>query len=139
MVLKGICTREEWQDFKEQIYYDYVKDNNFTELRDAELLQNRVQTLQVVDPYVGRYFSAEWVRKNILQQTQEEIEAIDEQIKKESDAGTGGPTMPPEAQAQQQAMEQQYPPEDNTGAANESMTPMLDAEVEKYSALLNRR
>jgi hypothetical protein len=139
LVLKGICTREEWQDFKEQIYYDYVKDNNFTELRDAELLQNRVQTLQVVDPYVGRYFSAEWVRKNILQQTQEEIEAIDEQIKKESDAGTGGPTMPPEAQAQQQAMEQQYPPEDNTGAANESMTPMLDAEVEKYSALLNRR
>jgi len=139
LVLKGICTREEWQNFKEQIYYDYVKDNNFTELRDAELLQNRVQTLQVVDPYVGRYFSAEWVRKNILQQTQEEIEAIDEQIKKESDEGTGGPTMPPEAQAQQQAMEQQYPPEDNTGAANESMTPMLDAEVEKYSALLNRR
>ena len=139
LVLKGICTREEWQNFKEQIYYDYVKDNNFTELRDAELLQNRVQTLQVVDPYVGRYFSAEWVRKNILQQTQEEIEAIDEQIKQESDAGNGGPTMPPEAQAQQQAMEQQYPPEDNTGAANESMTPMLDAEVEKYSALLNRR
>jgi hypothetical protein len=139
LVLKGICTREEWQNFKEQIYYDYVKDNNFTELRDAELLQNRVQTLQVVDPYVGRYFSAEWVRKHILQQTQEEIEAIDEQIKQESDAGNGGPTMPPEAQAQQQAMEQQYPPEDNTGAANESMTPMLDAEVEKYSALLNRR
>ena len=139
LVLKGICTKEEWQDFKEQIYYDYVKDNNFTELRDAELLQNRVQTLQVVDPYVGRYFSAEWVRKNILQQTQEEIEAIDEQIKQESDAGNGGPTMPPEAQVQQQAMEQQYPPEDNTGAANESMTPMLDAEVEKYSALLNRR
>jgi hypothetical protein len=138
-VLKGICTREEWQIFKEQIYYDYVKDNNFTELRDAELLQNRVQTLSVVDPYVGRYYSAEWVRKNILQQTDEDMLAIDEQIKKESDAGTGGPTMPPEAQAQQQAMEQQYPPEDNTGAANESMTPMLDSEVEKYSALLNRR
>jgi len=139
LVLKGICTREEWQIFKEQIYYDYVKDNNFTELRDAELLQNRVQTLSVVDPYVGRYYSAEWVRKNILQQTDEDMLAIDEQIKKESDAGTGGPTMPPEAQAQQQAMEQQYPPEDNTGAANESMTPMLDSEVEKYSALLNRR
>ena len=139
LVLKGICTREEWQTFKEQIYYDYVKDNNFTELRDAELLQNRVQTLSVVDPYVGRYYSAEWVRKHILQQTDEDMRAIDEQIKKESDAGNGGPTMPPEAQAQQQAMEQQYPPEDNTGAANESMTPMLDSEVEKYSALLNRR
>ena len=139
LVLKGICTREEWQTFKEQIYYDYVKDNNFTELRDAELLQNRVQTLSVVDPYVGRYYSAEWVRKNILQQSDEDMLAIDEQIKKESDAGNGGPTMPPEAQAQQQGMEQQYPPEDNTGAANESMTPMLDSEVEKYSALLNRR
>ena len=139
LVLKGICTKEEWSVFKEQIYYDYVKDNNFTELRDAELLQSRVQTLSIVDPYVGRYYSAEWVRKNILQQTDEDIIAIDEQIKKESDAGTGGPTMPQEAQAQQQAMEQQYPPEDNTGAANESMTPMLDSEVEKYSALLNRR
>ena len=139
LVLKGICTREEWQVFKEQIYYDYVKDNNFTELRDAELLQNRVQTLSVVDPYVGRYFSAEWVRRNILQQTVEDIEAIDEQIKKESEDGTGGPTMPQQEQADQQAMADQYPPEDNTGSQNESMTPMLDAEVEKYSALLNRR
>ena len=139
LVLKGICTREEWQVFKEQIYYDYVKDNNFTELRDAELLQNRVQTLSVVDPYVGRYFSAEWVRRNILQQTVEDIESIDEQIKKESEDGTGGPTMPQQEQADQQAMADQYPPEDNTGSQNESMTPMLDAEVEKYSALLNRR
>jgi len=139
LVLKGICTRDEWQVFKEQIYYDYVKDNNFTELRDAELLQSRVQTLAFVDPYVGRYYSAEWVRKHILQQTDEDILAIDKQIKQESDNGTGGPTMPPQDQANQQAMADQYPPEDNTGAANESMTPMLDAEVEKYSALLNRR
>ena len=139
LVLKGICTREEWEGFKEQIYYDYVKDNNFTELRDAELLQSRVQTLSVVDPYVGRYFSAEWVRKNILQQTKEEIEYIDQQIKKENENGTGGPTMPPQDQGNQQAMADQYPPEDNTGSTNESMTPMLDAEVEKYSSLLNRR
>ena len=82
---------------------------------------------------------AKALKARAVSQEQEEIEAIDEQIKQESDAGNGGPTMPPEAQAQQQAMEQQYPPEDNTGAANESMTPMLDAEVEKYSALLNRR
>ena len=66
----------------------------------------------------------------------------------EADGGTAGSNVEAllqkiqqeiEAQAQQQAMEQQYPPEDNTGAANESMTPMLDSEVEKYSALLNRR
>ena len=137
-VLKGICTREEWDQFKEDIYYDYVKDNNFTELRDAELLQSRIQTLVTVDPYVGRYYSAEWVRRNILQQTKEEIEQIDKQIKQEEEDGTGGPSQPgqePEVSAEQ------YPPEDNTAdnGSAESQTPQLDADVEKYSAILNRR
>ena len=137
-VLKGICTREEWEQFKEDIYYDYVKDNNFTELRDAELLQSRIQTLVTVDPYVGRYYSAEWVRRNILQQTKEEIEQIDKQIKQEEEDGTGGPSQPgqePEVSAEQ------YPPEDNTAdnGSAESQTPQLDADVEKYSAILNRR
>jgi hypothetical protein len=137
-VLKGICTREEWEQFKEDIYYDYVKDNNFTELRDAELLQSRIQTLTTVDPYVGRYYSAEWVRRNILQQTREEIQEIDKQIKQEEESGTGGPTQ----QGQEPGVSpDQYPPEDNTvdAGASESQTPMLDAEVEKYSSILNRR
>jgi hypothetical protein len=138
-VLKGICTREEWDQFKEDIYYDYVKDNNFTELRDAELLQSRIQTLTTVDPYVGRYYSAEWVRRNILQQTKEEIEQIDQQIKQEEENGTGGPIQQP-GQAPEVSPEQ-YPPEDNTAdnGASESLTPQLDADVEKYSAILNRR
>jgi hypothetical protein len=138
-VLKGICTREEWDQFKEDIYYDYVKDNNFTELRGAELLQSRIQTLTTVDPYVGRYYSAEWVRRNILQQTKEEIELIDQQIKQEEENGTGGPIQQP-GQAPEVSPEQ-YPPEDNTAdnGASESLTPQLDADVEKYSAILNRR
>jgi len=138
-VLKGICTREEWDQFKEDIYYDYVKDNNFTELRDAELLQSRIQTLTTVDPYVGRYYSAEWVRRNILQQTKEEIEQIDQQIKQEEENGTGGPIQQPGQVPEVSA--EQYPPEDNTAdnGASESLTPQLDADVEKYSAILNRR
>jgi hypothetical protein len=138
-VLKGICTREEWDQFKEDIYYDYVKDNNFTELRDAELLQSRIQTLTTVDPYVGRYYSAEWVRRNILQQTEEEIAQIDQQIKQEEENGTGGPIQQP-GQAPEVSPEQ-YPPEDNTAdnGASESLTPQLDADVEKYSTILNRR
>jgi hypothetical protein len=137
-VLKGICTREEWDKFKEDIYFDYVKDNNFTELRDAELLQSRIQTLTTVDPYVGRYYSAQWVRRNILQQTQEEIAEIDKQIKQEEEDGTGGPMQQGE---EPQVSAEQYPPEDNTAdeGSAESMTPQLDSEVEKYSALLNRR
>jgi hypothetical protein len=137
-VLKGICTREEWDKFKEDIYFDYVKDNNFTELRDAELLQSRIQTLTTVDPYVGRYYSAQWVRRNILQQTQEEITEIDKQIKQEEEDETGGPMQQGE---EPQVSAEQYPPEDNTAdeGSAESMTPQLDSEVEKYSALLNRR
>lgn len=80
LVLKKVCTEEEWKTFKEKIWYDYKKDNNFTELKETELLNNRLATLQLVDPYVGRYYSMEWARKNILQQTEKDIQEIDEQI-----------------------------------------------------------
>ena len=91
LVLKRVCTEEEWKEFKEQIWYDYRKDNNFTELKESELITNRVLLLQYVDPYVGRYYSKEWVRKNILKQTDEDIEEIDEQISQE--AQDAAPTM----------------------------------------------
>jgi len=140
-VLKGICTSEEWEVFKDQIYYDYKKDNNFTELRDAELLTSRLQTLATVDPFVGRYYSAEWVRKNVLQQTDEDIKEINKQIEKEQDSGIGGPMMQQQGDQQEQVDPEQYPPEDNTAddASTESKTPQLDSDVERYSSLLNRR
>jgi hypothetical protein len=140
LVLKGICTSEEWEEFKESIYYDYKKDNNFTEMRDAELLTARVQTLQTVDPYIGRYFSAAWVRKNILQMSDDVIQQMDKEIADEEKKGTGGPTMPVPG-SEPPANPEEYPPEDNTIDDNstESKTPALDAEVEKYSSLINRR
>jgi len=143
LVLKGICTKEEWNEFKEFIYYDFVKDNNFSEMRDAELLRERVSLLSVVDPYVGRYYSAEWVRRNVLQMSDEDMKMIDKQIKKEADLGIGGPTMPPQPEQPQQEEQvdpAQYPPEDNTAddKSEESDTPDLDAEVEKYTSLLNK-
>jgi hypothetical protein len=141
LVLKGICTLEEWDDFKEDIYYNYMKDNNFTEMRDAEILRERLSVLQTVDPYIGRYYSMEWVQKNVLQMDKETIAEMKKQIAKEDAAGTGGPTTPPEMQQQQQADAEANPPVDNTqdDAANESLTPQLDSDVEKYSSLLNKR
>jgi hypothetical protein len=138
-VLKGICTAEEWETFKDKIYYDYKKDNNFTELRDAELLRERVSLLQLVDPYIGHYYSAEWVRKKILQLTDEDIEAMEKQMKKEADAGVGQPVMPQGEQPE--ISEDQYPPEDNTVEKDdtESETPQLDQDVDKFSSKLNRR
>ena len=143
LVLKGICSSEEWDEFKESIYYDYKKDNNFTELRDAELLRERLNLLGVVDPYLGRYYSSKWVKKNILQMTDEDVEEMDKEIEKEQGQGIGGPINQQEEQNQEteQVSAEDFPPEDNTQdeGSNESMTPMLDAEVEKYSSILNRR
>jgi hypothetical protein len=143
--LKGICSVEEWDDFKEDIYYEFKKDNNFTELREAELLKERMSVLQLVDPYIGKYYSLNWVKQNILQFTDEEIEKMDEEMKDEEDKGIGGPTVPAGAQGQGQqeseATPEQYPAEDNTQEADstESLTPMLDKQVDKYSSGLNKR
>jgi hypothetical protein len=95
LVLKKICTEDEWKEFKEDIWYDYLKDNNFDELKESELTASRIGTLQLVDPYVGRYFSQEWVRKNVLHQTDEDIEEINSQIEAESAAATPTDGMPP--------------------------------------------
>jgi hypothetical protein len=143
--LKGICSVEEWDNFKEDIYYEFKKDNNFTEMREAELLKERMSVLQLVDPYIGKYYSLNWVKQNILQFTEEEIEKMDEEMKDEEDKGIGGPTVPAGAQGQGQqepeATPEQYPAEDNTQEADstESLTPMLDKQVEKYSSGLNKR
>jgi hypothetical protein len=141
LVLKGICSLEEWEDFKENIYYDYMKDNNFTEMREAELLRERLSVLATVDPYIGRYYSMNWVQKHVLQFTDEDIEQMKKEIDEEEEQGIGGPTVPQEAQQQQQADAEQYPPEDNTQdqGSQESMTPQLDADVERYSSILNKR
>jgi hypothetical protein len=141
LVLKGICSLEEWEDFKENIYYDYMKDNNFTEMREAELLRERLSVLATVDPYIGRYYSMNWVQKHVLQFTDEDIEQMKKEIDEEEEQGIGGPTVPQEAQQQQQADAEQYPPEDNTQdqGSQESMTPQLDADVERYSSILNNK
>ena len=139
LALKGICTKEEWEDFKEYIYYDYKKDNNFTEMRDAEILRERLNLLGSVDPYLGRYFSANYVKRKILQMTEEDIKVMQKEMDKEQDLGIG---QPPQQDGQQEQVDpNQYPPEDNTvdDNATESRTPQLDSDVERYASLLNRR
>ena len=83
LVLKGICTDQEWTEFKESTFFDFIKDNNFTELKEAELMQQRLGLLAVIDPYVGKYYSKEWIRKNVLRLDDEEIKQMEQQIEKE--------------------------------------------------------
>ncbi len=90
-VLKGIMTAEDWEEIKEDIIFDFNDDNHFFELKDAELLESRINQLNAVTEYVGTYYSIEWVRKNILKQTQEEMEQIDKQIADEKNSGQVDP------------------------------------------------
>jgi hypothetical protein len=137
LALKGVCTKEEWQDFKEHIYYAYKKDNNFTELRDAELLRERVNLLATVDPFLGRYYSDRWVKKNILQMTDEQIDMMKKEMEEERKQGIGGPTNPNQPPP---TSPDEYPPVDNTvdNASEESNTPELDRATDRFSSILNR-
>ena len=150
--LKGICNTEEWDEIKESIWYDFKKDNNFAEMREAELLRERLNLVATVDPYIGKYFSLEWVRKNVLQQSDEEIEEMQKQIKEEQDlfpdTQQAGQPVPP-------GQEQPAPvpgegtelgnltgvdntADNSTESNGESMTPMLDSTVDKLSGGINK-
>ena len=87
LILKGVTTLEEWPEFARAIRYDYAIDNYFAELKDMEILRERVQMLRDIDDYVGKYYSNEWVRRNLLYQSDDEIKEIDQQIQDEQDSG----------------------------------------------------
>jgi hypothetical protein len=101
-VLKGICTAEEWEEFRQQIYYNFIKDNNFSELKEAELMTNRLQLLSSVDPYTGRYFSQKWIQQNVLRLSDDDIEQMQKEIDKEKEEGLGLPVGVMNDVAQQQ-------------------------------------
>jgi hypothetical protein len=80
LILKGIVTEEEWLDIRDSINFDFLQDTHFAELKNAELLREKIGTLRELDEFVGKYYSMEWVRKNVLMQSDEDIEEIDKQI-----------------------------------------------------------
>ena len=84
LILKNIINSDDWKKMSEHILYDFQKDNHFSELLDGEINRERIQTVRDMDEFVGKYYSTEWVRKNILMQTEEEIEEIDKQIEQEN-------------------------------------------------------
>ena len=83
LILKNIITPEDWSIMEEHIQYDFLYDNHFAELKDAELLNERLNMVQVAEPYVGKYFSQDYLRRKILRQTDEEILEQDKIMKKE--------------------------------------------------------
>ncbi len=95
LILKNIITPEDWNRMDEHIQYDFLYDNHFAELKDAELLNERLGMVQIAEPYVGKYFSQDYVRRKILRQTDEEILEQDKIIKKEiKDGVIPDPSIP---------------------------------------------
>lgn len=99
LILKGICTEEDWENWKNNISVDFVRDNQFVELRDMEVMRERIATLDQIANYVGEYFSKEWVQHNVLRLTEEEIQ----QMKKQID---GEETSEPEEKPQEEPQEE---------------------------------
>jgi hypothetical protein len=87
LILKGIINEEDWQGVRDSITYDFLQDGHFAELKNTEIMRERLQLANEMRDYIGKFYSVEYVRKNILKQNEREMEDIDNQIKKEIDDG----------------------------------------------------
>ncbi len=85
LILKGIIRPEEWNDIQASIRYDFMQDNYFEELKESEVLRERLNLLRDIDDYVGKYYSAEWVRKNVLMMNEDEIEQMRDEISRDEE------------------------------------------------------
>ena len=87
LILKNIVTPEDWESMEDHIQYDFIYDNQFAELKESELMEGRLNQLTQIEPYIGKYYSTEYVRKRVLRQSDSEIEEIDMQIDDEIEKG----------------------------------------------------
>jgi hypothetical protein len=135
LVSKKVCTEEEWKEFKEDIWYDFKKDNNFDELKEAELLNMRLDTLTKVDPFVGKYYSQLWVRKNILMQSDEDIEEINAEMEQETAIVAQQQQIQMQADAEAQAVQQQQDMQNQIafGAQQQIAQAQVQKEVDKIT------
>lgn len=116
LVLKGIMSIEEWQQISNEVKYDFARDNYFTELKDAEIMQNRAQLMMTVEQggLIGKYYSHQWARRQILRQSDEDIDEQDKEIESEQNDPRWAPPELPDADGMDEGGDQ--PDQDNQGA-----------------------
>ena len=136
VVLRGIMTRAEWQEAKNNITYNFVNDNHFEELKEAEIMEGRLRLLSEIDPLVGKYFSTTWVRKNVLKMTEEEIELMSREIEIEGGDGedddspfTGLPGANEPEDESEDEVEENY-------TSNTAITEETDILVQKITSVI---
>lgn len=104
LILKGIITDQDWEEWKDDIYVDFVKDNHFSELKEMEIIRERVGLMNEITQYVGEYYSKDWVMKNVMRLSEEDIDNMKKQIDKETSSGEI-PDKDEEEQQQQEPVE----------------------------------
>ncbi len=87
LILKGVMSPEDWKDIKNKVRYDFMKDNLFEELKESEILREKIATLRDVEEHVGKYFSREWVIKNVLFMSDDDYKEMQKQMDKERKDG----------------------------------------------------
>ena len=116
LLLKNVVTPEDWEVMEDHIQYDFLYDNHFAELKEGELLTNRLTLATTIEPYIGKYYSTEYVRKKILRQTDSEIIEIDNQIEDEIQKGIlPDPNAPTDEMGNPIPQDQSAPPEGAVG------------------------
>ena len=117
LLLKNVITTEDWEYMADHIQYDFLYDNHFAELKDAELMQERINLAGMVEPYVGKYYSQDYLRRKILRQTDEDIIEQDELIMKEIESGAiPDPTLVPSGPDEETAVADAADPIQNTAS-----------------------
>jgi hypothetical protein len=87
LLLKGIITEDDWESWKGDLHVDYITDNYFSELKNSEMLRERVNMLREIEPYLGTFYSKEWTQKNVLMLTDDDIKTMNDQMEQEKKDG----------------------------------------------------
>ena len=131
LILKGIITPEDWEDMEEHIQYDFLFDNHFNELKQVELMKERIALTIDMDPFIGKYFSTEYIRRQVLMQTETEYKEMDRQMKK--DIKTGVAISPADSMSLDTMSRQNdaFAPEIQDAQAEDNAQRQLEMEKEK--------
>ena len=129
LILKGILDPEEWTDVKDAIRYDFMKDNYFEELKQTEILREKVTMLRDIEEQIGKYYSREWVIKNVLFMSEDDMREMQKQMDKEKAAGLYDDGMPPEGDQDQT---------DSQPPGNAEQPPEDDMEAEESLKVINK-
>ena len=87
LILKGVLKEDDWNGMVTDIKFDFARDNHFAELKEYEILNERMNILRDVNDYIGKYYSVEWVRRNILRQSESQMKELDDEISREREEG----------------------------------------------------